>query len=221
MNTTIKIKISGDGTNIGKRLKLENITYIILNENNVTMKALHAYVPEFLKLHQNLEYFTFRFISVLHKLGADRNKNTGHQTVGKASHLVKTNYRTNPAKKDHLSFRIPEAFDSVIKAVKTVCNFTRRSVRVPSLALKLVYSLSVFGLISLKKIIALALNEPSKMSQSKQRKHDAGQWLSVGAPLSCSGSRGMVSCALLAWLCLSACFLLFSHCLLLLYPKAI
>lgn len=31
-DATIKIKISGDGTNIGKRLKLENITYTIVNE---------------------------------------------------------------------------------------------------------------------------------------------------------------------------------------------
>ena len=27
MNTKIKVKISGDGTNIGKRLKIVNVTY--------------------------------------------------------------------------------------------------------------------------------------------------------------------------------------------------
>ena len=35
--TTIKVKLSGDGTNTGKRLKLENVTYTILNEKDAGM----------------------------------------------------------------------------------------------------------------------------------------------------------------------------------------
>ena len=35
--TTIKVKLSGDGTNTGKRLKLENVTYTILNEKDAAM----------------------------------------------------------------------------------------------------------------------------------------------------------------------------------------
>ena len=35
--TTGKVKISGDGSNIGKRLQLENVTYTILTEKDVAM----------------------------------------------------------------------------------------------------------------------------------------------------------------------------------------
>ena len=42
--TTIKVKISGDGTNIGKRLKLENVTYTILNEKDAAMNEKGNYV---------------------------------------------------------------------------------------------------------------------------------------------------------------------------------
>lgn len=34
---TIKIKLSGDGTNIGKRLTVVNFTFTILNEKEVAM----------------------------------------------------------------------------------------------------------------------------------------------------------------------------------------
>ncbi|CAB3993179.1 Hypothetical predicted protein, partial [Paramuricea clavata] len=41
---TIKIKICGDGTNIGKRLSVVNITYTILNENKLAMSEKGNYL---------------------------------------------------------------------------------------------------------------------------------------------------------------------------------
>ena len=44
MNTKIKVKISGDGMNIGKRLKIVNVTYIILNERNIAVSEKGNYI---------------------------------------------------------------------------------------------------------------------------------------------------------------------------------
>ena len=41
--TTGKVKISGDGTNIGKRRQLENVTYTILTEKDVAMNEKGIY----------------------------------------------------------------------------------------------------------------------------------------------------------------------------------
>ena len=49
MNTTIKIKLSGDGTNIGKRLKIVNITFTILNEKDTAMSERGNYVLAIIK----------------------------------------------------------------------------------------------------------------------------------------------------------------------------
>ena len=40
INTKIQVKISGDGTNIGKRLKIVNVTYTILNEKGNCVLAI-------------------------------------------------------------------------------------------------------------------------------------------------------------------------------------
>ena len=46
---TLKIKISGDGTNIGKRLKVVNFTYTILNEKDIAMAEKGNYVLAVIK----------------------------------------------------------------------------------------------------------------------------------------------------------------------------
>lgn len=52
---TIGVKISGDGTNIGKRLKLVNVTYIILNEKEAAMSEKGNYVLAILKTSENYD----------------------------------------------------------------------------------------------------------------------------------------------------------------------
>ena len=54
-DTTIKVKISGDGTNIGKRLKLENVTYTILNEKDAAMNEKGNYVLAIIKTTENYD----------------------------------------------------------------------------------------------------------------------------------------------------------------------
>ena len=46
---TIKIKLSGDGTNIGKRLTVVNFTFTILNEKEVAMGEKGNYVLAVIK----------------------------------------------------------------------------------------------------------------------------------------------------------------------------
>lgn len=53
--TTIKVKISGDATNIGKRLKLENVTYTILNEKDAAMNEKGNYVLAIIKTTENYD----------------------------------------------------------------------------------------------------------------------------------------------------------------------
>lgn len=53
--TTIKVKLSGDGTNIGKRLKLENVTYTILNEKDAAMNEKGNYVLAIIKTTENYD----------------------------------------------------------------------------------------------------------------------------------------------------------------------
>ena len=55
MDATIKVKISGDGTNIGKRLKLENVTYTILNEKDAAMNEKGNYVLAIIKTTENYD----------------------------------------------------------------------------------------------------------------------------------------------------------------------
>ena len=52
--TTIKVKISGDGTNIGKRLKLENVTYTILNEKGNYVLAVITTTENYDNLKESL-----------------------------------------------------------------------------------------------------------------------------------------------------------------------
>ncbi|PFX31339.1 hypothetical protein AWC38_SpisGene3869 [Stylophora pistillata] len=53
--TTIKVKISGDGTNIGKRLKLENVTYTNLNKKDAAMNEKGNYVLAIIKTTENYD----------------------------------------------------------------------------------------------------------------------------------------------------------------------
>ena len=53
--TTIKVKISGDGTNIGKRLQLENVTYTILNEKDAAMNEKRNYVLAIINTTENYD----------------------------------------------------------------------------------------------------------------------------------------------------------------------
>ena len=53
--TTIKVKLSGDGTNIGKRLKLENVTYTILNEKDAAMNEKGNYVLAIITTTENYD----------------------------------------------------------------------------------------------------------------------------------------------------------------------
>ena len=55
MDATIKVKISGDGTNIGNRLKLENVTYTILNEKDAAMNEKGNYVLAIIKTTENYD----------------------------------------------------------------------------------------------------------------------------------------------------------------------
>lgn len=52
-DTKVKVKISGDGTNIGKRLKLENITYTTLNEKENAMSEKGNYPLATIKTPEN------------------------------------------------------------------------------------------------------------------------------------------------------------------------
>ena len=49
MNTKIKVKISGDGTNIGKMLKIVNVPYTILNERDIAMSEKGNYILAIIK----------------------------------------------------------------------------------------------------------------------------------------------------------------------------
>ena len=53
--TTGKVKISGDGTNIGKRLQLENVTYTILTEKDVAMNEKGKYFLAMIKTTENYD----------------------------------------------------------------------------------------------------------------------------------------------------------------------
>ena len=55
MNTQIQVKISGDGTNIDKRLKIVNETYTILNERDTAMSEKGNYVLAIIKTGENYE----------------------------------------------------------------------------------------------------------------------------------------------------------------------
>ena len=46
---SLKIKVSSDGTRIGKRLQLLNITYTIINEGNIAMSGKGNYVLAVIK----------------------------------------------------------------------------------------------------------------------------------------------------------------------------
>ena len=46
---TIKIKVSDDGTNIGKRLHILNVTYTIINEDSAAMSEKRNYVLAIIK----------------------------------------------------------------------------------------------------------------------------------------------------------------------------
>ena len=48
-NETLRVKLSGDGTNIGKRLKVVNFTYTILNEKDIAMGEKGNYVLAIIK----------------------------------------------------------------------------------------------------------------------------------------------------------------------------
>lgn len=49
------MKISGDGINIGKRFKLVNVIYIILNEKEVVMSEKGNYVLVIFKISENYD----------------------------------------------------------------------------------------------------------------------------------------------------------------------
>lgn len=54
-NTKIKVKISGDGTNIGKRLKIVNLTYTILNERDIAMSEKGNYILAIIKTTESYD----------------------------------------------------------------------------------------------------------------------------------------------------------------------
>ena len=55
VTTTIKVKLRGDGTNIRKRLKLDNVTYTILNEKDAGMNEKGNYVLATIKTTENYD----------------------------------------------------------------------------------------------------------------------------------------------------------------------
>ena len=52
---TIKVKLSGDGTQIGKRLKIVNFTYTILNEKDLAMGEKRNYILAIIKTTESYE----------------------------------------------------------------------------------------------------------------------------------------------------------------------
>ena len=52
---TIKVKLSGDGTQIGKRLKIVNFTYTILNEKEMAMAERGNYILAIIKTNESYE----------------------------------------------------------------------------------------------------------------------------------------------------------------------
>ena len=52
---TVQVKISGDGTKIGKRINVVNITYTIINEKNVAMSEKGNYLLAVLKVKESYE----------------------------------------------------------------------------------------------------------------------------------------------------------------------
>ena len=53
--TTIKVELNGDGTNIRKRLKLENVTLTILNGKDAAMNEKGNYVLALIKTTENYD----------------------------------------------------------------------------------------------------------------------------------------------------------------------
>ena len=49
----LKIKVSGDGTNIGKKLHVLNVTYTILNEENIAMSEKGNYLSAIIKTKED------------------------------------------------------------------------------------------------------------------------------------------------------------------------
>lgn len=68
MDVIIKVKISGDGINIGKRLKLENVIYIILNEKDVVMNEKGNYVFVIIKIIENYDNFKESFVDFIKEM---------------------------------------------------------------------------------------------------------------------------------------------------------
>lgn len=54
-DTTIQVKLSGDGTCIGKRLNVINFTYTIINERQTAMTESGNYVLAILKTKENYD----------------------------------------------------------------------------------------------------------------------------------------------------------------------
>ena len=52
---TVKVKLSGDGTNIGRRLKIVNFTFTILNEKEVAMGERGNYILAIIKADETYE----------------------------------------------------------------------------------------------------------------------------------------------------------------------
>ena len=57
LTTLIKITLSGDGTNIGKRINVVNITSTILNEKKTAMGEKGNYILAVLKVTESYETF--------------------------------------------------------------------------------------------------------------------------------------------------------------------
>ena len=55
LSDIIKIKVSGDGTRVGKRLQLLNVTYTIINEEKIAMSEKGNYVVAVIKTKDDYE----------------------------------------------------------------------------------------------------------------------------------------------------------------------
>lgn len=54
-NRKVRVKLSGDGTNVGKRLHVVNITFTILEEGSKAMTADGNHIIAIIKVPENYE----------------------------------------------------------------------------------------------------------------------------------------------------------------------
>ena len=106
-NDTIKFKISGDGTNAGKRRKLLNVTYTISNEGQTAAMEKGNYVLAIVKTKDDYDGLTKSFHDLKTAMVMLKSVTVGNDTIplefflGGDWKFLATICGIGPAKQDH------------------------------------------------------------------------------------------------------------------------